>query len=53
MRKYQRYTAELKAEYDSYRVAVLSGKDQGFGMLMSKLQAALDVNAFENENVVM
>jgi hypothetical protein len=53
MRKYQRYTAELKAEYDSYKIAVLSGKDQGFGMLMSKLQAALDVNAFENENVVM
>ena len=30
----------------------MSGQDPGFGSLMSRLEAALSVDAYENENVV-
>ena len=52
MRKYRCYTMEREEEFGRYKQHVLSGEDTGFGQLMTKLEAALAADAFENEAVI-
>lgn len=52
MKKVSEYTSEKLEQFKEYKRKVLSGKDTGFGLLMTKLVAALANDAFENENVV-
>lgn len=48
------YSAVLEDEFIAYKGVVLSGQDSGFGFgsLMTRLEAALSVNAYENESVL-
>ena len=46
------YSADLEEEFIAYKKVVLSGQDSGFGSLMTRLEAALSVNAYENESVL-
>lgn len=46
------WSEEAEVDFLSYKQSILSGQDDGFGLLMGKLQAALAGNAYENENVV-
>ena len=46
------YTPELELEFLEYKSVVVSGNDPGFGSLMSRLEAALSVDAHANEAVV-
>ena len=46
------YSAVLEEEFIAYKRIVLSGQDSGFGSLMTRLEAALSVNAYENESVL-
>lgn len=46
------YTSDLSAEFIAYKAMVVSGQDSGFGSLMGRLEAALSVDAFDNESVV-
>lgn len=43
---------ELKEEYKQYKERVMSGQDDGFGLLLKKLITALSADAFENDTVV-
>lgn len=52
MEKYREYTEELEAEFCVYKAKVVAGEDAGFGTLMSRLEAALAVDAYANEQVV-
>lgn len=52
MAKTSHFTASTEAEFNQYKQRVLAGEDEGFGLLMSKLEAALAADAHENENVV-
>jgi len=53
LRKHCAYSVPMRAHFDAYRLRVMSGQDVGgFGSLMSKLQAALDPGAHEDEDVV-
>eukprot|EP00981_Chlorochromonas_danica_P010919 scaffold3535_cov162-Ochromonas_danica.AAC.5 len=52
MRKHRAWSEEAEVDFLSYKQSILSGQDDGFGLLMGKLQAALAGNAYENENVV-
>lgn len=46
------YSAVLEEEFTAYKKVVLNGQDGGFGSLMTRLEAALSVNAYENESVL-
>jgi hypothetical protein len=46
------YSPALEAEFEAYKVVVVGGQDPGFGSLMSRLEAALSVDAYENEAVL-
>ena len=52
MRKHCAYSEALNEEFRRYKQEVCSGRNKGFGLLMDKLVAALDSNAFDNENVI-
>ena len=46
------YTPSLEAEFNTYKQLVVSGQDLGFGSLMTRLEAALSVGAYEDEAVI-
>eukprot|EP01037_Dinobryon_pediforme_P018667 gene18667-18965_t len=46
------YSPELRAAFVTYKQQVVTGQDSGFGRLMSKLEAALAADAFDNAAVV-
>ena len=46
------YSPALEAEFGAYKEVVVGGQDPGFGSLMSRLEAALSVDAYENEAVL-
>lgn len=52
MRKHCFYSEALEKEFVEYKEEVTSERNNGFGLLMGKLIAALDSNAFENDSVV-
>jgi hypothetical protein len=52
MEKYREYSKELEEEFCQYKAKVVAGEDPGFGTLMTRLEAALAVDAHENANVV-
>ena len=51
MRKKHLYSTELQQSFMNYKQNVIDGNDQGFGLLMPKLEQALAADAYENENV--
>ena len=51
-RPFRDYTPELELEFAAYKISVVSGGDLGFGSLMSRLEAALSVDAYDNEAVI-
>ena len=52
MVKHLAYTPLHEASYAAYKQSVAQGTDGGFGLLMGKLEAALAVDAFDNDAVV-
>lgn len=52
MRKIANYSEALDDRFRQYKADVISGNDQGFGKLKSKLEAALASDAFDNDAVV-
>lgn len=52
MRKHCFYSDAMEEEFGRYKEEVTCGRNNGFGLLMGKLIAALDTNAFENDSVV-
>ena len=46
------YTPSLEEEFNAYKQQVVSGQDLGFGSLMTRLEAALSVGAYEDLAVV-
>lgn len=49
---YRQYSEEAKLAFETYKDQILAGDDNGFGKLMSKLELALAVGSFEDEQVV-
>ena len=52
MRKTRQYSMELYSSFLAYRDDVLSGRDQGFCLLMAKLERALAAAAHTDAEVV-
>jgi hypothetical protein len=52
MVKYRNYTPALEEEFAVYKDFIISGQDTGFGSLMTKLELALSVDAFQNDAVI-
>ena len=46
------YSSDLETEFVEYKAKVLRKEDSGFGSLMARLEAALAVDACENDSVV-
>lgn len=52
MKKAKVYDSDLEAEFFKYKDEIMSGRDTGFGQLIHKLNRALAVNAYYDEDVV-
>lgn len=52
VKKFEELTKESDIEFRQYCNSVLSGQDEGFGKLKSKLEAALALSGADDDNVV-
>jgi len=52
LRKVEKYSADMRSRFLAYKEDVLSGKDDGFGILMAKLERELASDAHINTKVV-